>query len=449
MPNYWSKLSFIGLLLCVAVSGFTQNTPKDNSPYSRYGIGNLLSTDFTAVQSMGGISAGYSNPFQLNVTNPASTASLNYTAFETGAFTKYSRLKTTNETAGNWSGNISHFALGFPLKNPINKLSERKKSPYDYGMAFGLLPYSLVGYDIESSSELPTLGSVTYKYLGSGGTYQTFVSSSIKYKGLSLGGHLGYLFGNTTNEKSVYFNDLDYAFSDVFRDKYNINGFIWKLGVQYEWIIGRTADDDLKALSARPHLTIGAYGNAAKEVNITLNSIAARTNSFYNGSTLDTIFSSVEVMDKMTMPADFGIGFTYYKLLQWKFGADFKMSKWSQYNNPVKPETMADTWKIAVGGEYIPNIRSYNRYAEQMRYRAGFYYGTDPRIVDNQQLSTYGLTLGVGMPLRLPRGMPSFMNLGFEAGQIGAPNLLKENYFKLNVAFTLNDNTWFYKQKFN
>jgi hypothetical protein len=84
-----------------------------------------------------------------------------------------------------------------------------------------------------------------------------------------------------------------------------------------------------------------------------------------------------------------------------------------------------------------------------MRYRAGLYYGMDPRVVDSQQLSTMGVTLGLGLPLKLPRGLPSFINLGLEAGQLAAPNLLKENYFKINVGFTLNDNMWFYKQKFN
>lgn len=453
MPYYWSKLSLIGLLLLSTVVSFGQIEPKENSPYSRYGLGNLISSDFAAVQSMGGISAGYSNPFQLNITNPASTASLNYTAFETGAFAEYSVLSSGDESATGWNGNISHFALGFPLKNPLNKLSERKRSPYDFGMALGLQPYSIVGYDVESTSTLPNIGDVTYKYLGNGGTYQAFVSSSAKYKGFSLGGHFGYLFGNMNNEKSVYFNDLEYAFSNVFRNEYSLSGATFRLGVQYEWIIGKTEEDDLKTSSARPRLTVGAYANTTSTIGISGSSIAARTNSFYTGSNLDTIFSSIKVEDDMTLPAEYGIGFTYFKLLKWKFGADFKMSQWSKYNNPLKQETLGDSWTIAAGGEYIPNYRSFNRYIEQIRYRAGFHYGTDPRLItvnnESVQLTNYGLTLGVGFPLRLPRGLPSFVNLGLEAGRLAAPDLLQENYIKINLGFTLNDNTWFYKQKYN
>jgi hypothetical protein len=125
------------------------------------------------------------------------------------------------------------------------------------------------------------------------------------------------------------------------------------------------------------------------------------------------------------------------------------MRRWSQYDNPLKQDILADSWRLSVGGEYIPNARSYNSYLKQVRYRAGLYYGADPRIVDNQQLSTMGATVGIGLPLKLPRGLPSFINLGFEVGQLSAPDLLEENYFKINVGFTLNDNMWFYKQKFN
>jgi hypothetical protein len=449
MPNFWIKLPLLGIFLSLTLVATAQNAPKDNSPYSRYGLGTIFPTDFAAVQSMGGISAGYTNQYQLNITNPASLPSLEYTSFETGAFAKYSLLSKDGETASNWSGNMSHFALGFPFKNTLNERTELKRSPVKGAMAFGLLPYSLVGYDVESTATLPDLGDVTYKYLGKGGTYQAFVSSGAKYKGFSVGGHLGYLFGNMTNEESVYFNDLDYAFSNVFRDEYSLNGLMWRLGAQYELIIGGLPNDDKKIAAERSRLSFGVYGNSASAINVTATSVAARTNSFYNGSNLDTILSSVGIEGQIKMPMELGIGITYYKLLHYKFGADFKMSNWSQYDNPLKQDVLADSWRLSVGGEYTPDIRSYNSYGKQISYRAGLYYGTDPRIVDNQQLSTTGITLGVGLPLKLPRGKPSFINLGLEAGQLSAPDLLKENYFKINVGFTLNDDMWFYKQKFN
>lgn len=453
MPIYWSKLSFISLFILSTVVLFGQNVPKENSPYSRYGLGNINPTEFAPLQSMGGIAAGYNNPYELNLTNPASTAFLRYTSFETGGFARYSVLSANDESASNWSGNISHFALGFPLKNPVNKALEREKSPFDYGMALGLMPYSSIGYDVESTSSLPNIGDVTYKYLGSGATYQAFLNSSVKYNNIALGGHVGYLFGSGRNETATLFNDVENAFSNVLRDEYNLSGFIWRLGIQYELIIGETPEDDAKTRSERSRLILGAYGNSASNIDITGSSIAARTNSFYTGSNLDTIISSVEIDDIMKLPSEFGIGFTYTLLTKnkrrIKLGSDLKIGQWRQYNNPLREETLENSWRVAVGGEMIPNINSYNRYTDIMRYRLGFHYGADPRVVDGEQLTNYGVTLGLGFKLKLPRGMPSFMNLGLEAGQLTAPNSLSENYYRINLGFTLNDNSWFYKQKFN
>lgn len=453
MPIYRSKLFFSIIFLTSTVLLFGQNVPKENSPYSRYGLGNINSTEFAPLQSMGGIAAGYNNPYQLNLTNPASTAFLGYTSFETGGMAKLSVLSANNESTSNWSGNISHFALGFPLRNSLNKAFSREKSPVDYGMALGLMPYSLTGYDVESTSTLPNVGEVRYKYLGIGATYQAFLNASIKYKGFALGGHAGYLFGSGTNETAAYFNDLEYAFSNILRDEYNLNGFIWRLGIQHEFIIGKTPEDDAKTLLERPRLVLGVYGNSGSSIDIFGTSIAARANSYYTGSQLDTIIASSSIEEVINLPSEFGVGFTYSLLTdsdrRIKFGADFKAGQWSQYNNPLKEETFADSWRAAIGGEIVPNTNSYNRYTDLMRYRIGFYYGADPRVVNGEQLTNYGLTLGFGFPLKLPRGMPSFMNLGLEAGQLSAPNLLNETYYKLNIGFTLNDNTWFYKQKFN
>jgi hypothetical protein len=69
--------------------------------------------------------------------------------------------------------------------------------------------------------------------------------------------------------------------------------------------------------------------------------------------------------------------------------------------------------------------------------------------VQNDLLSKYGATVGFGLPVILPQGKKSFVNLTLEMGQIGLADALKRTYFKINLGFTLNDNTWFFKRKFN
>jgi hypothetical protein len=52
------------------------------------------------------------------------------------------------------------------------------------------------------------------------------------------------------------------------------------------------------------------------------------------------------------------------------------------------------------------------------------------------------------LPVILPRQQTSFVNLALEIGRIGADSPIEETYFRLSAGFTLNDNTWFYKRRF-
>jgi hypothetical protein len=69
--------------------------------------------------------------------------------------------------------------------------------------------------------------------------------------------------------------------------------------------------------------------------------------------------------------------------------------------------------------------------------------------LNGNQVSTWAVTGGLCLPLRVGRGQQiSYLNLGLEYGKLDA-KVLSENYFRINLGFTLNDNTWFLKRKFN
>ena len=137
-----------------------------------------------------------------------------------------------------------------------------------------------------------------------------------------------------------------------------------------------------------------------------------------------------------------------------RLGADFKLQSWNEFNNDLVAASDANkpdvtTWRAAVGYEILPDILSYNNYFKKVRYRFGAFYSNDPRSVQGEQLTQYGVTVGMGMPIILPRQGKSFVNLGFELGKIGLADALNRTYFKINLGFTLNDDTWFFKRKFN
>lgn len=118
--------------------------PAQNSPYSRYGIGDPVTQYFASQIGFGGQAVAFHDPFHLSLTNPASYAFLRATTLEGGMFAKRSHYKTDSDARTNWSGNLAYLAIGFPLRSPINEVLDKKKSPWQYGMGIALTPNSLV-----------------------------------------------------------------------------------------------------------------------------------------------------------------------------------------------------------------------------------------------------------------------------------------------------------------
>ena len=70
------------LLIITALSMSAYGQTGINSPYSRYGLGQLYDKNLnTAAMGMGGLSLGIHNPTTLNPANPASYGSLDSLSF--------------------------------------------------------------------------------------------------------------------------------------------------------------------------------------------------------------------------------------------------------------------------------------------------------------------------------------------------------------------------------
>ncbi|HRB19761.1 MAG TPA: hypothetical protein PKZ14_06740, partial [Chitinophagales bacterium] len=57
---------------------------QQNSPYSRYGLGNLFDNNNAQSAQMGGLGAAFQSGESVNYLNPASYASLQLTTFDGG-----------------------------------------------------------------------------------------------------------------------------------------------------------------------------------------------------------------------------------------------------------------------------------------------------------------------------------------------------------------------------
>jgi len=230
-------------------------------------------------------------------------------------------------------------------------------------------------------------------------------------------------------------------------DAFRVSGFIWDAGVNYDYLFKKT-DKDGKEVPTGEYVTIGLYGSSNNSFTSSRTRLYRKFNRLYGH--LDTLAFENEIRGDGTLPSKIGLGLMWGKELKWQVGTNFEATQWSNYRNDAQPDVLQDAWNFSVGGEWIPNVRSYNSYVKRIRYRAGLYYGTDPREDSNgEQLTDYGANLGFGLPVILPQGRTSFVSFSFNFGQFGSDNAIRETYTRFSVGFTLNDSSWFLKRKFN
>ena len=376
---------------------------------------------------------------------------LKSTSFETGVNAKYNNLIEGEDNYTNWSGQLSYFSLAFPLANPINDLLDRVERKYDLGMAFSVQPFSTVGYNIFSVEDSDGI-EVQREYLGNGGTYAAQWGTGIKIKDFSAGINLGYLFGKVSTFRTVKFNELANSFDNYESINSYLNGFIWNLGVQYDYVLNQSELDEDKTASKKT-ITIGAYGNPGTNFKTSNDQEYLLIRTSTNAVTqIDTLSYLSDQAGTGKLPAKFGAGFMINNTLnsgedKWGFGVNYESQLWSNYENSFNPSTLNNSSRISAGGFFRPDPKSLTNYLKRLYYQAGIFYKKDPAIIQGQDLTDLGMTFGIGMPFISQRKL-SNANLGATLGIRGQDTAIEERYLQLNFGFTFNSNEWFLKRKY-
>ncbi|HEV8079402.1 MAG TPA: hypothetical protein VGP43_01720 [Chitinophagaceae bacterium] len=419
---------------------------QENSPYSRYGIGNLVYPGNIVNRGMGGISSGYAEAATINYINPASYGKLSYTTLDMGAQVDTRILKST-KPAGKLTTNnatISYLQLGFPLLNGNKKAIQKN---IGWGVNLGLRPISKINYKIEKDSRLSNIDSLATLYEGSGGLNEAFVGTGVQLKKFSFGFNVGYLFGNKSySTRLVFINDtVNYLKSNSIT-KTSIGGLSLNGGLQY-------AIQLKKRDSASGILRIGAYGSLQKKYNASQD-VLRETFSFNSitGTTdhLDSVFEKNGQKGNVQLPATYGIGFTVDKG-HWLYGVDFETSNWDNYRFYGQKDLVKNNWTVKAGFQYLPARNNSRKYTQFIKYRAGFFFGPD-YIVADKKLPQFGVSVGAGLPLKLRHAFyetqRSVMNVAFEYGNRGNKNNnIRENIAHISLGFSLSD-IWFRRYKY-
>ena len=137
------------------VCGFQMTAiAQENSPYSRYGLGDLTPNHNIFSRGMGGVSAANVDYQGINFVNPASLGSIGITIFDIGVEADFRTLKSTNPVKKFTAANslFSYLQLGVPLAT-----AKMRKKNIGWGMNFGLRPVTKINYRIEKSNRLSTI----------------------------------------------------------------------------------------------------------------------------------------------------------------------------------------------------------------------------------------------------------------------------------------------------
>ena len=393
-----------------------------NSPYSRFGIGELQHNVFAEFNSFGGASTAFGLSNSVNPNNPATYTFFGANSFllSTGGWNQTTKMEsfTDNQTVNN--NGFSHLVVGFPLT---------KQS----GASFGLIPFSSTGYDILTHDEE---NNIDMYYYGDGGLSKVYYGVGYEiFENLSLGVNASYLFGGLNRRKQVDYND-ELFFNSRSNSKINLRGYYYELGILYE-----------KSLKKEDILLFGLKVNNNSSLRAKKTELVE---SFEFAGELeipkDTFLNSTEWGD-LTLPRCISIGVSYSKAKKWLFIADYSMQDWSSYSMFDESDNLVNSMKICGGVEYTPQYNSINKYYKRIDYRLGGSYGLSPLEFEANQLKEISLTFGFGIPIEKSR---TKYNFSCTLGQRGTTesNLIKEQFVRLGLSVAY-DGIWFVKRKYD
>lgn len=451
----FSALVFMG---AISPNSFAQSAIKQaNSPFSKLGFGTMFTPSFSAVGTMGGLGYGYRNLSNINMVNPAALGALRFTTLETEiGFTNLRVSNSALQKSESGEGNIRYFAFGFPLRTKYEKQADnqnldpalknaltekasiRSKLIQGWGLSFGLMPFNSRNYDLTDKKWHPDLDTITYRFVGSGQSYQFFAGTGYTYKGFSAGGSISYVFG-TLRERSIETpgNESDAnLFSTVLQSEDKLGSFIWRAGLQYQHQFDNSV------------LTFGVAGHSNTALNSTNNAAWYQAKRSLDQVLLfDTAYTQQTVEGQFTIPQQIGFGVAWQHQNRLRLMADMQAEQWSQFAKYGQPDaTVQNSQRYAFGFEYVPDPRAITKLFRSTQYRFGAFYHAGNLLAKAQPVKAFGASVGLGLPLRRNN---SRINLAVEFGQRGnhADNGLRETYVMGKLGLTLSD-IWFRRYKY-
>lgn len=415
------------VLSIITAGAFYHAQSIGNSPYAAFGIGDVKYDNTTENNGMAGISTAYISDYNnsFNFENPAANTNLELTSVkfevtnENNFFrSDYNDIKTTKH-----SNYISNISIAFPISKKVK-----------FGM--GYQPYSSKRYSI-LMTETQESGIINANLFHGEGTLNT-VQAGLSYQitpEFAIGLRSNFIFGNLYD-----IDELTSSYSELingYETRNKIKTFNFTAGTVYQ----KKIDDSRK-------FTIGAtysFGNSGQmETYYTNSTYYYNTlNEKENISIIDEDFSK----DKQLIPLETSVGIGYGKDFKWFLSGQFDYKKGETIQFLGEPFQYQNSYKVSVGGWYIPNINNFRNYFSRVTYRYGAYYEKGNLQINGTDINRFAVTAGATFPFQnRSTNRLSGIDFAVELGKRGTVdnNLINQNFINFRIGINFADR-WFQK----
>ncbi len=414
------------MLIAADFSAFGQL--RIDSPYSRFGLGDVNPGYNVYQSSMGGVGYGVKDPLRISTINAAALASIDSGNFVFNA--AFNGLlvdtKTSTQSGGSNYFNLAYLKFGLPVTTW-------------WRTGAGLTPFTTIGYNVSTYNTIDSIGEVRFSHLGDGGITNIYWNNAFRIgKKLSVGVDVSYLFGNINYRRQDQMSSLPFAFKYRLTNSINVKSLYFDYGAQYYTLFGKEKNYDDKKYFLGLGLKYAPQQNfkAVKSAFGITYTDGASGNEFVK----DTIINVVQDKGQIVIPQKIGGGISIGKRHAWMFAGDFTYDQWSKYSSFGVQDSLKNSIHYNVGGQY---------YIGRYTLNAGFKYNNSFLDINNTAINSYGITFGIGFPLRNNNMTVSDIDLSFEIGRRGTTNnnLIQQNYFQVRLGINIR-NRWFQRAKY-
>ncbi len=272
------------------------------SIYSRYGVGEINTFVSGKNIGMGNTGIATFGETHINLANPASTMNIARTILSVSYQYKNYNSEDASGSSIFGTGNISSFALAFPVYSPKKMV-----------LTLGIVPFSSVAYEQQITDT--RYGGITQTFEGRGGITSGQLSISYAVNSdISLGLTTHYLFGSIYKDQAVDFNSADF-FGGSYRQTKSLGGFGLTIGGIYSGIDKALGFSDTREMN----LGVTLFSGSSLD---------------YHEQTLRNFSSNqdtVTVNNKtIVLPIGFSLGLAYLKN-ETVYAADVHFQNWDNF----------------------------------------------------------------------------------------------------------------------